>query len=168
MNDHITAAEYRRDVLGLPASIAGVPLPDALAGCRPGSLADQHRWDDEEDFRAFLEREARRNGWLAYHVHDARRSRAGFPDLIIARAKPLEDRGDLVFAWEAKTMQGLATPQQMDWLRVLDASFDARIVRPCHAEWCVAKLRGDFKAVLAAPSAPFLVRELDDNGRVAR
>ena len=170
----MTAAEYRHRILGESPMSAGLPLPDACVGCRPGSLADIYRWQTEDDYRGWLEREALRAGWLVYHVTDSRKTRRGFPDLIIAR-EPSNGSGrstntpgplaalDIGFAWEVKTMTGTARPGQMDWLRALDYTLDARLVRPCHAEWCIARLTG--QDATRAPVVPRLVRDLDDEGR---
>jgi len=53
-------------------------------------------------------------GWLVYHTYDSRRSQAGFPDLVLARADTL------IFA-ELKTDKGRIRPSQRAWLDRLGA-----------------------------------------------
>lgn len=48
-------------------------------------------------------------GWLTYHTHDSRKSRAGFPDLTLVR------NGRLIFA-ELKRESANPTPAQERWL----------------------------------------------------
>lgn len=58
---------------------------------------------------AVLELAARTHWPLRYHTYDSRRSRPGFPDLILAR----HDR--LIFA-ELKSAHGTVTATQQAWL----------------------------------------------------
>jgi hypothetical protein len=79
----------------------------------------------ERDLQETLRIAALRNGWMAYHTHDSRRSESGFPDLILIR-----DGRMLVF--ELKAQKGRVSPQQRAWI----AAFDllpmtiAAVVRP--------------------------------------
>ena len=68
----------------------------------------------EGDFLATVTELATLTGWLVYHTYDSRRSQAGFPDLVLARA----DR--LIFA-ELKTDKGRIRPAQIEWLDRLGA-----------------------------------------------
>jgi hypothetical protein len=52
---------------------------------------------------------ARRLGWMAYHVFDARRSTPGFPDLILIKPPRL-------IVAELKTHTGRLSPAQREWL----------------------------------------------------
>ena len=66
-------------------------------------------------------------GWRVFHVHDSRRSPAGFPDLVLCRP------GRLVFA-ELKAARGRVTPEQEAWLLALrEAGQRAYLWRP--ADW---------------------------------
>lgn len=66
----------------------------------------------EADFLAAVTELAGLCGWLVYHTYDSRRSQAGFPDLVLARA----DR--LIFA-ELKTAKGTLRDAQTLWLNTL-------------------------------------------------
>jgi hypothetical protein len=65
-------------------------------------------------------------GWHWYHVHDSRRSPAGFPDLVLTR-----DR--VVFA-ELKTMRGRLSTHQIAWQHLFHtAGAEAYVWRP--SDW---------------------------------
>lgn len=51
-------------------------------------------------------------GWEVYHTFDARRSAAGFPDLVLVRPPT-------VWFVEVKTDTGRVSPVQQSWLDVL-------------------------------------------------
>ena len=68
----------------------------------------------EADFLAYVTELATLCGWLVYHTYDSRRSQAGFPDLVLARA------AQLIFA-ELKTAKGKVTDAQIAWLDTLGA-----------------------------------------------
>lgn len=53
-------------------------------------------------------------GWRTFHVHDSRRSAAGWPDLACVR------RDRLVLA-ELKAERGRVRPEQQEWLDALGA-----------------------------------------------
>jgi VRR-NUC domain len=81
-------------------------------------------------------------GYLAYHTHDSRRSRKGFPDLVLAH----ERRGRLIFA-ELKKQTGKQSPEQVVWERVLRAiGVEYHLWRP--SDW----LDGSIKRVLTGES----------------
>ena len=63
----------------------------------------------EKDFLAMVRQLATLNGWLCYHVHDSRRSPAGFPDLVLVR-------DGVLLVVEAKLDGGRLTPEQRRWL----------------------------------------------------
>lgn len=66
---------------------------------------------------------AARLGWTTYHTYDARRSRPGFPDLVLVR-----DR--VIFA-ELKRQQGRLTGAQRRWQALLaQAGAEVYVWRP--------------------------------------
>jgi hypothetical protein len=67
----------------------------------------------EGDLLEWIQVLARREGWLAYHTRDSRRSPAGFPDLVLVRPPVV------IFA-ELKRPDGHATRKQKVWLGWLD------------------------------------------------
>ena len=80
----------------------------------------------ERDFQRQVIELAETMGWeLIYHTHDSRRSREGFPDLIMVRDGRL-------LALELKTETGRATPEQKAWIDAMQQVTDVRaaIVRP--------------------------------------
>ncbi len=68
----------------------------------------------EKEFQSDVLRFAKRNGWLAYHTHDSRKSAKGFPDLVLVRER-------LLFA-ELKTSTGKTTPEQDKWIEAIRLS----------------------------------------------
>jgi hypothetical protein len=68
----------------------------------------------EAAFQAAVRRVARGYGWSVMHVHDSRRSPAGFPDLVLVR-------NNLCIFAELKTADGVLTLAQWHWLRALEA-----------------------------------------------
>jgi hypothetical protein len=78
---------------------------------------------------------ARYSGWLAYHVHDSRRSEPGFPDLVLARGLHL-------MFWEVKREVGRLSPEQTRWLNRLGGTHFTRaeVVRPSDWERIAARL----------------------------
>jgi hypothetical protein len=63
----------------------------------------------EEHFLRDVTALAVRFGWRPYHTHDSRKSQPGFPDLTLVRPPRL------IFA-ELKTMTGVVTTEQEEWL----------------------------------------------------
>jgi hypothetical protein len=68
----------------------------------------------EKAFQAAVVRLAREHGWLAYHVHDSRRSLPGYPDLTLVHP----ERHVGIWA-ELKVEGGHLTLQQTHWLAAL-------------------------------------------------
>jgi len=95
----------------------------------------------ERAFQQAVENLALRAGWLVYHTHDSRRSRPGFPDLVLVHAA----RGLVLFR-ELKTQTGRLTPAQKRWLTDLKtAGADAAVWRPLdwHTHTIHRTLTGD-------------------------
>ena len=67
-------------------------------------------------------------GWRVFHVHDSRRSAAGWPDLAMLR-------GDRMLAVELKTKTGRVTDAQRGWLAALSCvpGVESFVWRP--ADW---------------------------------
>lgn len=68
---------------------------------------------------------AKANGWLTYHVFDARKSEEGFPDLTLTN-------GTDVLMYELKDNKRKATDEQQRWLNLLQhtGKVEAGIWRP--------------------------------------
>lgn len=79
----------------------------------------------EKDLQMKVESLARSLGWLAYHVHDSRRSEPGFPDLVLAKAgRPMLFR-------ELKRQREKPTPDQVKWMETMRAAgADVGVWRP--------------------------------------
>ena len=78
----------------------------------------------EDAFQRQVEKLAESLGWKVYHTHDSRRSHPGWPDLVLGRH-------DRVLFRELKTMKGRTTPDQKEWLELLNAAgHDAAVWRP--------------------------------------
>lgn len=62
--------------------------------------------------------------WRHFHVHDSRRSDAGWPDLTLVRPPEL-------LVAELKTDRGRLSPAQRDWLALLEAcGIETHVWRP--------------------------------------
>lgn len=78
----------------------------------------------EAQFQAQVEQLAALFGWATYHTRDSRKSREGFPDLIMLR------RGRLVVA-ELKVGDNAVTPEQQGWLDAFElAEVETYVWRP--------------------------------------
>jgi hypothetical protein len=66
----------------------------------------------EKAFQEAVRRLALDHGWLYYHVHDARKSPSGFPDVTLVR-------GDRLVVAELKMPGKHPTPAQRGWLDAL-------------------------------------------------
>src|SRR4051812_16813707 len=114
----------RGDQMRLPPDLEAKVLE--LAGVRQAAPAPLPE-EGEKDFQARVVALAKRNGWLAYHTLNSRKSQAGFPDLVPCRGRRA------LFA-ELKTETGRTAAGQDRWLEALrDAGPDARVWRP--ADW---------------------------------
>lgn len=92
-----------------------LPQPTRLVG---GLLrAAQVEGVTEKVFMAAVVRLAREAGYLTYHTWSAKRSPAGFPDLVIVHPTRHEMP---VFMVEVKTATGQVTPAQQAWVDALD------------------------------------------------
>jgi hypothetical protein len=91
----------------------------------------------EAAFQAAVRRVAKGYGWAVMHVHDSRRSPAGFPDLVLVR-------NNLCIYAELKTADGVVTLQQWHWLKALGAveKTEAFLWRPSDMPEIVERLRG--------------------------
>lgn len=81
----------------------------------------------EKAFQAEIVELARLRGWVEFHQFDSRRSREGWPDLVLIRPPR-------VLFWEVKSEHGRATEDQLATLAALqDCGLEARIVKP--SDW---------------------------------
>lgn len=88
----------------------------------------------EREWQAQVVDAARLMGWRVYHTHDSRRSAPGWPDLALVR-----DR--LVMA-ELKTETGRVSPEQQQWLALLDAAgVETHLWRPSDLDEVLAVLK---------------------------
>jgi hypothetical protein len=97
----------------------------------------------EAAFQAAVVRVAKSCGWAAMHVHDSRRSPAGFPDLVLVRPPSATQPGTALF-WELKSADGVVTLAQAHWLRLLCqvTRVEADVWRPEEMATMVERLRG--------------------------
>lgn len=91
----------------------------------------------ERVFQAAVVRVAKSCGWAAMHVHDSRRSPAGFPDLILVR-------DNVQLCWELKSADGVVTLAQAHWLRLLCqvTRVEADVWRPEEMAMMIERLQG--------------------------
>lgn len=71
---------------------------------------------------------ARWAGYLHYHTVDSRKSRPGFPDLVLVHTQT----GRVVYA-ELKAEKGRVTDAQQQWLTLLGKRSEVHLWRP--ADW---------------------------------
>lgn len=94
----------------------------------------------EAEFMSAVRQLARLRGWRVFHVHDSRRSDAGWPDLAMANA-----RQSRFLVAELKTATGKTTAEQDAWLAALAAA-------GCETHlWRPADLQHVIPRILAAP-----------------
>ena len=72
-----------------------------------------HEKMSEADFQAAVIAYAESLGWLCYHPYDSRRSKAGWPDLVMVKGKYI------IFA-ELKSEKGKESEAQIEWLDALE------------------------------------------------
>lgn len=87
---------------------------------------------------------ARWAGFMHFHATDMRRSRPGFPDLVLVHTTS----GRLIFV-ELKSEKGRVRPEQDVWLQHLGRLHEAYLWRPVHWESGVIRrtLLGERQAV---------------------
>ena len=72
---------------------------------------DAPTFRNEAEFQSAIVKLATRHGWHHFHVHDSRRSKEGWPDLVLAH----EPTGRLLFR-ELKNTGGTLTGPQKAWI----------------------------------------------------
>jgi hypothetical protein len=97
------------------ATNGGAETPDPMTS--PAML--------ERDLQAQIVQVATMLGYLSYHTHDSRKSREGFPDLVLLH----ERTGALILA-ELKRDGQNPTPAQTRWLTALSLRHTAVVWRP--------------------------------------
>jgi hypothetical protein len=87
--------------------------------------------ETEAGFQEALRQYALLHGWQYYHIHDARCSPAGFPDVVLARP------GDALILAELKSARGRVRPEQQEWYDVLRqcTGIENYIWRPGDWDW---------------------------------
>jgi hypothetical protein len=84
--------------------------------------------ETEKSFMASVVKYANLMGWRHYHTHRSEKSPAGFPDLVLVRARHPKPR--VVFA-ELKAQRTPVTDDQREWIADLRAcGQEAYIWRP--------------------------------------
>ena len=93
----------------------------------------------EAVWQATIMRVAKEAGYLAFHVHDSRKSPSGWPD--VAAIKPT---GGTLYLCELKTETGIVSQAQAAWLEALAGCTGvvAEVWRPSALEEIVQRLRG--------------------------
>ena len=74
----------------------------------------------EKQWQSQVIQAAKAHGWLYYHTYDSRRSKEGFPDLVLVRSPRL------IFA-ELKTETGEVSAEQQVWLDELRKSHEITV-----------------------------------------
>jgi len=117
---------WLRDVLAR----GDVRLVDGSAPPAPPAIT-------EAAFQSAVRRVAKGYRWSVMHVHNSRRSPAGFPDLVMVR-------NNLCIFAELKTADGVVTLAQWHWLRALGQveKTEAYLWRPEDMEDICRVLRG--------------------------
>lgn len=77
---------------------------------------------------------ARWAGYIHYHTVDSRKSRPGFPDLVLVHVRT----GRVVFV-ELKAEKGRVTDAQQEWLTLLGKCSEVYLWRP--ADWESGEIR---------------------------
>lgn len=91
----------------------------------------------EAELQAAAIETAELHGWLWHHETDSRRSGAGFPDVVFAKAPRL-------MIVEFKTQKGRLTPEQQIWNDELERCtiISSGVVRPAQLDGLQRKLAG--------------------------
>ncbi len=91
---------------------------------------------EEADFQQQIVELAESLGWAVWHDNDARRNRAGFPDLELLR-------GATMLRLEVKTAKGIVSDAQQAYIDRLNLVkfVTAAVVRPCNFEALTDTLR---------------------------
>jgi hypothetical protein len=102
-------------------------MKDIATTYNPDDVLSEVRWQEQ------VIKAARLLGWTWFHVHDSRRSPAGFPDLILVRIEP-DGTGRCVVA-ELKRERGKLTREQQAWIDLLGLvpGITAQVWRP--SDW---------------------------------
>lgn len=101
--------DIEREILSRPGVLVnGKPVREPLVLTDPAPPL----YSDEGAFQAKIVALAEKCGWLVYHTYDSRRSKEGFPDLVLTR------RGEIIFA-EVKTTKGKVSDFQKQWIEAL-------------------------------------------------
>lgn len=78
----------------------------------------------EKEFQARVIAYAQERGWLVYHTYDSRKSKAGFPDLVMGRPPAMgadwTRHGRVLFA-ELKSETGKERKEQREWRAMLES-----------------------------------------------
>ena len=98
----------------------------------PSGMVTEHAW------QAAVMRVLRQSGYLAFHVHDSRRSPSGWPD--VAAIKPT---GGILYLAELKTDSGVVSQAQQAWLHALAQCTEvvSGVWRPNNAQEIFSLLR---------------------------
>ena len=98
----------------------------------------------EEELQTNTIHAAEQFGWSAYHTYDSRRSRAGFPDLVLWH--PRQKR---FLLRELKTEQGVLSADQKTTIRtMLAAGADVAVWRP--RDWVSQQIIKDLRGAALA------------------
>jgi hypothetical protein len=86
----------------------------------------------ERSFMRAVVEYAELRGWRCYHTHTSKHSPAGFPDLVLVRARHPQPR---VVYIECKADRGRVTVDQRAWIADLRAcEQEAYVFRPRHMD----------------------------------
>ena len=97
----------------------------------------------EDELQTLICDTAEMAGWLWHHETDSRRTRAGYPDLTLARADS-DGNGGSVIIVELKSATGKVRPEQQTWLDTLAVCdrLSSGLIRPDNVDAFLARLTG--------------------------
>jgi len=107
-------------VSGDPCNVCADPVDCAARGCYVDAMMNLQQEVEaghmakpmnEGDFMESVISAALALGWQVYHTHDSRRSRDGFPDLVMIRGESM-----LVFELKGDRKGAVPTPAQLGWI----------------------------------------------------